>query len=178
MKKSLKVLAGTPITYITKGETIMATVKNSKGNTGYTVTNWNFHNVMGGGGTIDLVKARGELAQTLRVQIAVQNVQVHSCGKKVMRLAELVDGTFVAMKGREFNPETPIYATLADAEQAARDHFEDIREGMAERQDKRAEMHENGVYQIYDWTPTAIAAHRTVAAMIRDGRIPLEIVYR
>jgi len=155
----------------------MGTIQNKKGGQGFMVTPWNWSPACAGGGIIDLVKNRGELPESMSVQIAVRHVQIHSCGKKVMRLAELIAGRFVQMARREFDPATPLYDTLEAAEQAARDLYAAVRESMAARNEWSAEMHEGGSYQYTEFTPATIEAHRAVAAKLRDGSIPLEIIH-
>lgn len=155
----------------------MATIINKKGNIGFRVLPWNFHRTMNGGAIFDFIR-RGKLVNET-VQIAVQHVQVHSCGKKVMRLAELqADGTFVAMKGREFDPATELHATQTGATAAAHELFDTVAPSAADYADRMAAKYDAGDYGNYDTTAATAALYRELAARIRDGRCPLEIVYK
>jgi len=163
-----------PLNYITTGENDMA---NKKGDIGYTVTSWNFHETTIGGAIFDFVK-RGELADRVTAQVAIQFVQVHSAGKKVMRLAELIDGEYVKMRGREFDPAMTVYATMAEADAAANALFDRVAPYAADYADHMAQRYADGDYGRYERTDATVAAYRELAARIRDGRCPLELVYK
>jgi len=139
----------------------MQTITNKKGSEGYTVTAWNYHDnfVNGEFASLDAVGPKGVIRKG-SVQIAVRQVRVHSCGKKIMRLAKMEGGEFVAMRGQDFDPATAIYATRDEAEAAAAAKFEADRPKLV--------AYENNMRS---------AGHSEVAAMLEDGRIGLEIVY-
>lgn len=152
----------------------MQTVTNKKGAEGYTVTAWNYHDnfVTGEFASLDAVGPKGVIRKG-SVQIAVRQVQVHSCGKKIMRLAKMEGGEFVAMRGQEFDPATAIYATRDEAEAVAAAKFEADRQKLVAYENKMRSRYEAGTYG----DAVKLAGHTEVAAMLEDGRIDLEIVY-
>lgn len=100
----------------------MQTIINKKGNIGYALAAWNV-NTCYRVNTEDfrapqievLSHSSDESATT--IQISISKVKVHSCGKVVMRVIELDDTRTSTDKlsGTEYDPQTPLYATLEDA---------------------------------------------------------------
>jgi len=85
----------------------MNQIINKKGNTGYYVHNWNFFYTWPDS---DIGRVRdGEECEHL-----IQHIEVHSCGKKVMRLKSLRRGNMETHR-QEYSPETPIFETREEA---------------------------------------------------------------
>lgn len=141
----------------------MATLANKKGTVGYMVANWNHH------GTYFDAVSHIDGAMKESIKYAVRHVEVHSCGKKVMRLFDI---DAADMRKMEFDPEMPIFDTAEAAEEHALKLYTEALPRFAARCDDMADRRD-----AYNWNDTQVGYYRNAAAKLRDGDIPLEIVY-
>lgn len=98
-------------------------IKNKKGNTGYHVIPWNFSfaRKMVEGEWVPAINEH-RVKEGEMFEFMVQQVTIHSCGKKVMRMQSMERGVMQTHRA-EYNPETPIYTTREAAVEAAHDKF-------------------------------------------------------
>jgi len=136
----------------------MNTIINKKGNTGFTITgwNWSFSNrylnrdtseFKDWGVSCDLI-SREEIIKELTVMI--RPVTVHSCGKKELKLFS--NDTNQLMRGSNYSPDTAIYVTEDDAKEWFNNMWPEFREMIIKNAKRDIERYApDGHYAKYKW---------------------------
>lgn len=145
----------------------MTILVNKKGTKGFTVGNWNHHGTCFDPGS----PHTGEFKKS--IQYAIRHVEVHSCGKKLMRLFDL-DAS--GMRRMEFKPDALIFDTAEAAEQHALKLYTEAAPMFAAHQRGQSKRIAEE-YAAMKWCAGRVAFHNEAAERLANGGFPLEIVY-
>jgi len=159
----------------------MKTIINKKGNTGYTVTGWNFSISNGfydretkrfdaNGVHCDLI-GRKEIIDELIVMI--RPVTVHSCGKKEMKLFS--NDTNELMRGTNYSPDTAIYETAEDAKEWFNNAWvEWVHDHIIKGAQRKIDRLNDEWHSKFKWQPAALEQAIEAKRRVENG----EITYR
>jgi len=163
----------------------MNLIENKKGNSGYTITGWdfsfssNYHNAETGefdrnGSELNIYSDRQSKVLRTEITAMMRDVTVHSCGKKELKLfANDIDSL---MRGTNFSPSTQIFVTEQDARGYFTNEWDTWIKASIVKQVKREVKRSEEYIGKQDWAEERVRVETEFLAKVESGEVTYKVL--